>query len=203
VPAGCVDLIATFATDSTGWLTGSCPTGPAPLFASHDGGAGWTYQGLDPGAGAAASETTFPPDFTSARDGTLLTESLGAAVVRTTLFTTHDQGTTWSLGYAATGTTMGYEFVDPEHGWLLLQSANGDAAAADLLETGNGGVTWSLAGAFPYAATELDFLTPEVGWAFTVVSQYTGGASYLLGTVDGGRSWAGLQPGISTSTTAG
>jgi photosystem II stability/assembly factor-like uncharacterized protein len=194
-PTSCVDLEATFISVATGWLTGSCTPGPPPLFITHDGGLTWTDQPLRPRPGSLYGETSYPPAFTSAENGTLLTENAGGATpVSTALFATTDAGQSWSLRYSSDGTPFGTDFVDADHGWLVMLSADGDAADPDLYATGDGGTTWSIQNAFPFGGMDLDFLTTTTGWASTDLSQYSGGASYLLSTDNGGQSWIALTP---------
>ncbi|MGO8686548.1 MAG: WD40/YVTN/BNR-like repeat-containing protein [Candidatus Dormibacteria bacterium] len=202
-PTGCVQLTAAFVSTTTGWLSGSCSTGPPPLYVSHDGGATWAAQTLAPISGRLYGEQSSPPSFTSPRDGTLLTEDIGAAPVSVGLYATVDGGKTWSLRYSGAGTLFTSDFVDAEHGWLALSSPDGDAAAPDLHSTRDGGSTWTVLHAFPpvgwnlYVGLSLDFLNDDVGWASTEINQSSGGASYLLETVDGGQSWAALRPQLS------
>jgi photosystem II stability/assembly factor-like uncharacterized protein len=202
-PAGCVALTAAFVSTTTGWLSGTCSTGPPPLYVSHDGGRTWADQPLAPIPGRPYGEQSSPPSFTSAEDGTLITEDVGAAPISAGLFTTTDGGRTWSLRYSSAGTPFGSDFVDADHGWLAVSSPDGAAAAPDLYVTGDGGSTWSVLHVLPdigwsvYIGLQLDFLTPGMGWASTAVTQ-SGGPSYLLATEDGGHSWSALRPLIST-----
>jgi len=102
-PVGCVQLTAAFISATTGWLTGTCSSGPPPLYVSHDGGLSWTYQPLAPIPGSPWGEKSSPPTFTSAEDGTLLTEDPGESPVSVGLFATTDGGQTWSLRYSGSG----------------------------------------------------------------------------------------------------
>ncbi len=194
---GCVELTATFISTSTGWLTGTCSTGPPPFYVSHDGGLTWQEQPLAPIPGSLYGESSFPPRFTSTEDGTLLTEDVGAAPLSVGVFATTDGGQIWSLRHSSAGAPLGSDFIDANHGWLVIGSPNGDAAALDLYFTGDGGTTWSVLDAFPFIGMNLDFLNAGTGWASTALSQYSAGASYLLATDDGGHRWTALRPQIS------
>jgi photosystem II stability/assembly factor-like uncharacterized protein len=203
IPSGCAGLTASFATVTTGWITGTCPTGPAPLYVSHDGGLTWGDQPLGPAPsglkGGPYGETSFPPVFTSPRDGTLLIEDVGAAPESAGLFATGDGGTSWTLRYTAVGSPLADDFLDGGTGWLVTDSLDGDAAAPDLFATTDGGQTWSVLDAFPYLGLSLDFLTPRIGWAAPDLSALGGGPSYLLQTEDGGRTWITLVPQVSAA----
>jgi len=197
-PVGCVQLTAAFISATTGWLTGTCSSGPPPLYVSHDGGLSWTYQALAPIPGSPWGEKSSPPTFTSAEDGTLLTEDPGESPVSVGLFATTDGGQTWSLRYSGSGPAFSCDFVDSHHGWLSMFSSHGTTAAApDLYVTGDGGSTWSMLSAFPYVGVDLDFLTVGTGWASTAPNQFGEGASYLVEADDGGRSWKALSPRLS------
>ena len=200
-PTGCVQLNATFSSTTTGWLTGTCSTGPPPLYVTHNGGLTWASQRLTPVVGSLFDETSSAPSFTSAEDGTLVTEDVGAAPLSVGLFATTDGGQTWSLRYSTAATPVGSDFVDADNGWLAMSSASsGDPAAPDLYFTGDGGRSWSILYAFPsigYVGVDLDFLTEGTGWASTDPGQTAGSASYLLETDDGGHSWTALRPQLS------
>jgi photosystem II stability/assembly factor-like uncharacterized protein len=202
-PTGCVALIAAFVSPGTGWLSGSCSTGPPPLYVSHDGGLSWADQPLAPVPGSLYGEQSSPPSFTSTEDGTLITEDVGATPVSAGLFATTDGGRTWSLRHSSAGTPFGSDFVDTDHGWLAISSPESGATAPDLDVTGDGGRSWSVLHALPdigwnvYMGLQLDFLTPAVGWVSTGVDQSDGGRSYLLETGDGGQTWSALRPLIS------
>jgi photosystem II stability/assembly factor-like uncharacterized protein len=198
-PTGCVQLTAAFISTTTGWLTGTCSAGPPPLYVTHDGGQTWADQPLTPIPGSLFGETTSPPSFTSAEDGTLVTEDVGAAPLSAGLFATTNGGRTWALRYATAATPFGFDFVDAEHGWLAACSA-GDTATPGLYFTGDGGVGWSMLYAFPSigcVGLDLDFLSNGTGWAATDSTETAGSVSYLLETDDGGHSWTGLRPQLS------
>jgi photosystem II stability/assembly factor-like uncharacterized protein len=198
-PTGCVQLTAAFISRATGWLTGTCSAGPPPLYVTHDGGQTWADQPLTPIPGTLFGETSFPPSFTSAQDGTLVTQDVGATPLSAGLFATTNGGQTWALRYATAATPFGSDFVDAEHGWLAACSA-GDAATPDLYFTGDGGAGWSMLYAFPSigcVGVALDFLSGGTGWAATDSTETAGSVSYLLETNDGGHSWSALRPQLS------
>jgi len=199
-PTGCVQLTAAFISSTTGWLTGTCSMGPPPLYVSRDGGVTWTVQPLTPIPGGLYGETSSPPSFTSAQDGTLVTEDVGATPLSAGLFATTNGGQTWALRYATAATPFGSDFVDAEHGWLAACSAD-DASTPDLYFTGDGGAGWSMLYAFPSigcVGVDLDFLSAGIGWASTNdEGPSSESVSYLLETDDGGHSWTGLRPQLS------
>ncbi len=203
VASGCVELTAVFISDTDGWITGTCAIGPPPLYVTHDGGLTWAEQNLPRSAGGLYSQTSFPPRFTSAEDGTLITEDAAAAPVSADLFSTMNGGATWSLRHFGAGIPVGADFLDADRGWLVIEAASGDPQTPDLYATSDAGQSWSLLGAFPSPELDLDFLNATTGWASTNLDDFSGGTSYLLSTSDGGRSWTGLRPQISAATTAG
>ena len=194
IPTGCDELSATFVNTTTGWITGSCPSGPPPFYRTDDGGVTWGNQDLAAASGSPFSQTSFPPSFSSAEDGTMLTEQVGEAAIATSVYATLDGGEIWSLVYTGAGTPLGSDFVGPGDGWLVLASAYPDAAAPDLYSSRDGGGTWTPVAAFPFMGMNLDFISPQLGWAAPDLSQVGGGPTYLVQTSDGGRSWTGLSP---------
>jgi hypothetical protein len=197
IPSGCDALTATFATASTGWMTGTCLTAAAPLYVTGDGGATWTAQPLPSLPDSAAGGTSFPPVFTSTESGTLLTENQSLTGVSTSLFATVDGGFSWLLRSAPVGAPVAYDFLDADHGWLVT-AGDGPAGATDLYATADGGKTWTRLGAFPYTGLSLDFLTTKLGWAAGDLSQLDGGPAYVVQTGDGGRTWKGVVPQLAS-----
>jgi hypothetical protein len=193
IPEGCDGLTAAFATDTTGWLTGTCLSAAAPLYVTRDGGVTWTSQSLPSLPPSPAGGASFSPAFTSGESGTLFTENQSLTGVSTSLFATADGGLSWLPRSTVVGAPVADDFLDADHGWVVI-AGDGAAGGTDLYETGDGGETWNRVGAFPYMGLNLDFLTPEVGWAAVVVGQQDGGPAYLVQTGDGGRTWTGVVP---------
>jgi photosystem II stability/assembly factor-like uncharacterized protein len=197
IPRLCYGLTATFASPSDGWLTGSCLTGPAPLYATQDGGRSWSAQALPALPFSPAGGTSFPPVFTSPGSGTLLTENQSLTAVTTSLFATGDGGGSWLLRSTSIGSPVADGFVDADRGWLVT-AADGAGSATDIFTTADGGAIWTRLGAFPYAGLSLDFLTAKLGWAAEDLDQQDAGPAYLIQTDDGGRTWTGVVPEIPT-----
>src|ERR1039458_9866356 len=170
IPNGCDALTATFATASTGWITGTCLTAAAPLYVTRDGGLTWNAQTLPALPASPAGGTSFSPVFTSAESGTLLTENQSLTGVSTSLFATVDGGSSWLPRSTSIGSPVADDFLDADHGWLVT-AGDGAAGATDLYATGDGGMTWTRLGAFPYVGLSLDFLTTNRGWATEALSQ--------------------------------
>ncbi|MGO8687648.1 MAG: WD40/YVTN/BNR-like repeat-containing protein [Candidatus Dormibacteria bacterium] len=190
IPAGCDDLTATFVSATTGFMTGTCLTQPPPLYVSQDGGVSWAAAPLAALPAGITAGTSFPPTFTSGRDGTLLTQDQdGSGGLSTGLFATTDGGLSWRLRSTTGGSPVASDFLDADHGWLV---ANDDtlAGATELYATRDGGSAWTRLNAFPYSGIGLDFLTPEVGWAAPAFGSSGNGPAYLIRTSDGGRSWS-------------
>jgi len=196
IPGGCDALTASFASDSTGWVTGTCNTGPPPLYLSRDGGVTWTAERLAPLPTTSDGETSFPPTFTSAQNGTLLTELAEPAGISTSLFATTDGGITWHLRATRAGAPLTVDFLDSDHGWLVTDG-DGSGGAPALYATRDGGSDWTHLNAFPYVGLSLDFVTPQVGWAAADLDELDGGPRYLVETDDGGRIWTAVQPHVA------
>jgi hypothetical protein len=197
IPNGCDALTATFATASTGWITGTCLTVAAPLYVTRDGGLTWNAQTLPALPASPAGGTSFSPVFTSAESGTLLTENQSLTGVSTSLFATVDGGSSWLPRSTSIGSPVADDFLDADHGWLVT-AGDGAAGATDLYATGDGGTTWTRLGAFPYVGLSLDFLTTNLGWATEDLSQQDGGPAYFVQTDDGGRTWRGVVPQLAS-----
>lgn len=192
----CGLLTMSFSAPRTGWITGSCESGPPPLYVSRDGGATWKPAPLPGPPGNTSGNTSFPPVFTSAQNGFLVTESEGSDPVSAGIFTSVDGGATWIRRVSMSGTPLGDAFVGVAPEWLVLDSPYGDAAAPELYTSDDGGGTWSRLGAFPYLGLRLDFVTAAVGWAAPPDAPLDGTAPYLLETEDGGRTWTAVRPTI-------
>jgi hypothetical protein len=197
IPSGCDTLTATFATATTGWLTGTCLSAAAPLYVSHDGGVTWTTQPLGSLPASPAGGTSFPPAFTSAQSGTLLTENQSLTGVDTSLFATADGGVSWLLRSTSVGAPVADDFLDADHGWLVT-AADGAAGGTDLYATADGGTTWTRVGAFPFTGMSLDFLTTTLAWAAGDLGQQDGGPAYVVRTGDGGHTWMGVVPHLAS-----
>ena len=197
IPSGCDALTATFATATTGWLTGTCLTAAAPLYVTHDGGLTWSAQPLKSLPASPAGGTSFPPVFTSAQSGALLTENESLTGVSTSLFATVDGGVSWLLRSTSVGAPVADDFLDADHGWLVT-AADGAAGGTDLFATDDGGTTWTRVGAFPYTGLSLDFVTTTLAWAAGDLGQQDGGPAYLVQTGDGGRTWTGVVPQLAS-----
>jgi len=197
IPSACDALTATFATATTGWLTGSCLSAAAPLYVTHDGGVTWATEPLGSLPASAAGGTSFPPAFTSAQSGTLVTENQSLTGVSTSLFATADGGISWLLRSTSVGAPVADDFLDADHGWLVT-AADGAAGGTDLYATADGGTTWTRVGAFPYTGLSVDFLTTTLAWAAGDLGQQDGGPAYVVQTGDGGRTWTGVVPQLAS-----
>jgi hypothetical protein len=197
IPSGCDALTATFATASTGWMTGTCLTAAAPLYLTQDGGITWTVQALTSLPDSPAGGTSFFPVFTSTESGALLSENQSLTGVSASLFATVDGGTSWLLRSTSGGAPVADDFLDADHGWLVT-AGDGAAGATDLYATADGGKTRTRLGAFPYTGLSLDFLTTKLGWAAGDLGQLDGGPAYVVQTGDGGRTWKGVVPQLAS-----
>jgi photosystem II stability/assembly factor-like uncharacterized protein len=199
IPAGCDDLTATFASPTTGFMTGTCLATSPPLDISQDGGVTWSAAPLAALPAGVTAGTSFPPTFTSGQVGTLLTQNQTASGgLSTSLFSTQDGGLSWRLRSTTAGSPVASDFLDAERGWLVTDDDT-LAGAAELYATQDGGSAWTRLNAFPYEGIDLDFLTPEVGWAAPVFSAPDSGPAYLIRSTDGGRSWSAAVSRIAAS----
>jgi hypothetical protein len=210
-PAAMFD-VASFASATTGWITGQCD-GVAPYLAvTHNGGTAWALQSLPTSIPRADGPFTEPPQFLSSLDGALVA-SAPSTGANAALYVTSNGGATWKPRHTPEQVPQALDFINAEDGWLLIaDSANAGAAGLpDLWVTRNGGITWTSllmyavnepAGSIPSAdigGLGLDFLTTQVGWAAptTVTSEEAPYAYDLMATTDGGRRWAMVHVQVS------
>jgi hypothetical protein len=200
---------ASFASPSTGWITGWCD-GVAPYFAvTHDGGLHWSQQTLPVSIPSSDGPFTVPPQFTSSAIGALLMSAPGVGP-DATLYLTSDGGLTWQARSTPEAVPQALDFINADDGWLLIADSEnaGPAGLPDLWVTHNAGVTWTSLLSAPgnsasgYSPTidlgglDFDFLTPEIGWAAPPWPSEPLGGPDLLQSSDGGRQWVALTPRI-------
>jgi photosystem II stability/assembly factor-like uncharacterized protein len=116
------------------------------------------------------------------------------------LYSSVDQGKTWTIHPLPAGYAADVEFIDPSVGWSLHRDA-GNPYESRLYKTTDGGVTWTLLAHTPWAEAWLDFVDEQTGWSVAVTCDVPGCNPYLYPralakTIDGGRTWQALQPGL-------
>lgn len=167
-----------WASATTGFLTGTIATNTVYLYRTQDAGVSWQMQALSSSFPIQATE---PPVFFSATEGLLpvTVYALKGSVI--SLYVTHDGGISWSY------TTMipfgsAWDFLTLQQGWAV------GASGTTLLETSTGGQLWNII--TPSAnfrhISQLDFVSAQQGWA---ISTATPAVPVLLKTMDGGRTW--------------
>lgn len=210
-PAAIFDF-ASFASATTGWITGQCDGVTPYLAVTHNGGTAWAVESLPTSIPRADGPFTEPPQFVSPVDGALLA-SAPETGPNATLYITSNGGVTWKPRSTPEQDPQALDFINAEDGWLLIaDSANAGAAGLpDLWVTRNGGITWTSllmnevnqpAGSTPsvdIGGLGLDFLTTQVGWAApTMISSEEVPSAYdLMVTTDGGRQWASVHVQVS------
>ena len=182
-----------FLDSSTGWVTGTVSLANlAWLYVTHDGGSTWHQQSLliPPGV-PSARLSVLTPTFFSASDGILpviYSDLATDSPLATTLYTTHDGGTTWSSTAPLPAVLPLLSFADMQHGW-----ATDGTLLYSTVDGGNHWLKLSPGASFRNIA-QLDFVSASVGWAISSTSPT---ASSLLKTVDGGRSWITISSTIA------
>jgi len=207
-----------FASLITGWMTMDCANPSAQrLLVTHNGGVSWQAQRLPAGVANTCPQAHYlywpfspltrcfePPRFFDQSHGVLLVPQAQGGLVRDTLLTTTDGGSTWRVRSLPGQVQLEVEFSDATHGWAIAGSAaefnvvmdqqgmphfSGPMQTLPLYRTDNGGSTWvrvqtPLVLESPqYGQLEqLRFIDPSAGFA-----QYSSG---LLKTTDGGRAWS-------------
>ncbi len=204
LPLGCDKTGMSFATASTGWVTGHCNGGGPYLFATHDAGLHWT---------SSAATLPLPASSCGQGCGVWPVASLGDAQIlllsgspNWALLATRNAGGTWRVSglpasqvAPSSPTALDVSFPDAEHGFLLGRAT--PHGLGGLLETSDGGATWrrvrtnlpDLSRLEQFGA--LDFVTPTVGFAWERGTDATGPtAPPLFETRDGGRTWTAITP---------
>lgn len=136
-----------FLDAMVGWAVGSYYADLATYFyRTGDGGRTWDLvqlgQPISDGSDAVCAKNcvTYPPAFSTDRDGFLVTLSSGEARP----WTTHDSGQTWSTSVPFPGfacLAQSAESWDRRQGWLVLEREDGGHV---LGTTSDGGDTWSI-----------------------------------------------------------
>ena len=188
----CVRTGLSFADTANGWMTGECPfePGSAMLEVSEDGGTAWQALTLPPPAQApdlfqtALSCSTRSPHRFRPEAGVLVvtcsTEGASGTEERSFLYTTSDDGASWSTAAFPGGELY---LLDPRRGWAL---------STDLHWTEDGGATWTKVKTVAWEG-QFSFVNPQLGWAVAHTEQEIA----LVRTADGGRTWELLEPVIS------
>ncbi len=175
----------TFNNNSDGWLTGSLTHGSGTVYLFHttDGGHTWTKQGISvPTNLMAAQVTSYPPQFSKAKEG-VLPVKFHSSSTSFMLYHTSDGGETWTSTHA----------VDFPRGsmvpaWSII-STNEEVVTdgTKLLITRSGGRRWkSISSNISFQnIKELDFISLTTGWVLM-------NSGSLYHTTDGGHSWRRL-----------
>ncbi len=185
-----------FVDPLTGWTAGG--PGGGELHVTRDGGRTWSlvegpFEGIDPG------EAVFQgvPAFTGELDGVLPITVASEARPRVHLYTTRDQGQTWTLARSlpladVPGTAAPVAIADAAT-WFVV-----DPAADTAYVTGPGAEP-PAALAWPGGILELEFESARTGWIRTASGSCTGDkrsgtfecdeTRRVLQTSDGGRTW--------------
>ena len=192
---------ATFASPTTGWLTGGgCET--AQFEVTHNGGTTWSPQ-LIPLLGTPYLGLESPSFFTS-EDGVMLgtpaSEQPGVV-----LYLTLDGGRIWTAHGAPGIEPHAVDFINANDIWLLSSNTMNAGFAAGLYVTHDGGQIWSTLqrlddggppGGLVFNGSILDFVSSTLGWTDT----FSGNGDDLLQTTDGGHTWRPVTVHITGSS---
>ncbi|MHB8537570.1 MAG: WD40/YVTN/BNR-like repeat-containing protein [Candidatus Dormibacteria bacterium] len=192
---------ATFASPTTGWLTGGgCAT--AQFEVTHNGGTTWSPQPIPllstPYLGLES------PTFITSQDGVMLgTPASEAGVV---VYLTLNGGRSWAARDAPGSSPHAVDFINADDIWLLSSDTMNAGFAAGLYVTHDGGQLWSTLqpldsgppppGGFDFNGSILDFVSTTLGWTDTFI----GNGNDILQTADGGHTWKRVTVQITGSS---
>jgi hypothetical protein len=209
LPVSCVKYGMAFADPTTGWVAGGCVDGGPFFDVSHDGGATWSPQALDCGAGC----TINAPQFTSSLDGELV-----AAISTPMLFATTDGGRTWTQRAEPPATFV--HFINADDGFALGLTGNTNPTAV-VWATRDGGRSWHEAGRSAGSGAsatgpdtdidDIDFVNASLGWATpvdistqpanSVATPKSAPYNFLWQTKDAGATWTLITPTFLRGST--
>jgi photosystem II stability/assembly factor-like uncharacterized protein len=188
-----------FINTSIGWLAGTSTHKDTSqyswLYVTHDGGMTWKQATL---VLPADSYIMNPPTFFTQRDALLPVLTFGPAPFYThtsMLFTTHDEGQTWTGKAIPFDITFG-GFADMRHGWAPIDGEN--QAISMTTDSWQHWMKKSIDIALKHIVT-FDFISATTGWMLadhqTNFAPEVGGGMRkgeiitLLRTDDGGQTW--------------
>ncbi len=116
------------------------------------------------------------------------------------LYTTTDQGKTWTINSLPDGQVTDVQFITATMGWSL-QREKFASFQSQLYQTTDGGQTWIPLTQTNWADAQLNFLNDQTGWAVVVTCEDVDCNPYfypkvLVNTTDGGKTWLEIQPQV-------
>jgi photosystem II stability/assembly factor-like uncharacterized protein len=180
-----------------GWLAAPAGRGDPTLYATSDGGDGWTAQPLPAPAGGWADGAWFqvgPVGVAADGRGQLMVSELvpwarGLVVVARWVAATGDGGATWSAPVRVPDTPPGTVLM------LTVSRVDGSVSwawsAGELLTTRDGGVHWTRLALPPgWSIDRLRAVDADTAWAAANVTDGRGASRWsLFSTGDAGASW--------------
>lgn len=174
IPRACDKGTIGFDDESRGWIGGTCAGGPAPLFATRDGGMTWRLQPLPSPDGQGVLQGQYavePPVFFTDDDAVL---AVSGALNGVLIYVTHNGGADWTLVTSVPAAAR--PAVMSMSDWMVL-------ADGRIRVTHDAGATWSdLPRTLDTGSTVMAMITPSTGWAWQPNALYR--------TTDGARTWA-------------
>ena len=162
--------------------------GTVYLYRTEDGGRNWSPVALELPAGAENSELSIEEDhirFVSANDGFLVLRMSGEAT-QTAIYTTNDEGNTWTLSPTLIPEAGMTDFLSAEE--MIIY--NGE----QLYVTRDAAKTWTTVSpdiVFGDSFVTMDFVNPTSGWIVTLDPSQN---RSLYRTNDGGTTWLPVAP---------
>jgi photosystem II stability/assembly factor-like uncharacterized protein len=206
---GWLDSI-TWASSRSGYAGVSCPfDAPLSIQVTSDGGRTWRriqLPSLPPRPGNGLWGGVSPVRVFGNRVVALASRCVGAdslsCRVNGAIYTSSDQGRTWSIGELFLMGGGEVTASGPDHMWIPYATLNQNAPAS-LLGTSNGGGSWSSI-TLPsrlepnlHGSRTFQFVTPHLG--FAVASQEFVHGVRFYRTVDGGRTFTEFFPRLHTN----
>ena len=179
-----------FSNAQLGWLGIGWPGDQPVIEKTVNGGQRWQQQSLSlPGGVSSDGYIVTDAPVLIGADGLLpthihITDSNHSVQIKLAVYTTHDNGNTWTAGTLANFDSTDVYALDAQHVWAEETNRNA------LHFSSNGGETWIQLTQTPQHFGALSFVDTHNGWAIDDAGQ-------LYQTTDGGTNWQSINYSIS------